>query len=780
MKEQSNMHLQQIIGIDKKNPYFTICKDPTNPGYIYVFFGAAIIEIVPDNKINPQFKLLVARLYNAEVKVTSLIKAFKIARTTMRRWGDALKSEDPKLLFRSLLGQGAPCKLTPEINSFIEVRFKKIYQETHYNYSAIIRNEIKEIFKKEISSESLRPIFNKLKKKEYKFEMNERNVKVLNSSESNDKASQVKVQISEEENKPLKQSNTCNTKEELLICDSAEVSKPDNQQNLLGNELKLGNKNSLTFYSKHTVFCYHVGVLFFSNWINSFSKQIKNELTKQFLVTILLGAKNIEQTKLLDFNALKAMLGITTSNLFIQRKVLTDMATEDNVQKLLKYNAELVKAVEWRDFYYDPHVKHYTGAEKILKGWCSAAKNIGKVINMDFIHTAPDGAPVYVETTDNFNDMRERFMDEVKGFRKILGSKEKIMTFIIDRGIYSFEVFEKIADDKYIHIVTWEKGYKKDKWEDTKKSGEFSIYKARNNSNDLKKYRFEYIVNEWEKNSKMSQIIVKATNPKENEIEVSILTDDKKRNAEELIELMFTRWVQENDFKYEENHFGINSITSYASVPYKELEKLIIDKQTKRGEYKAHEKAASDIKKKQKKLLYKKHNLKNKKKKEQLIEEIKQLDNELANVKETMSKTEKEGSKIQELIANNYKKLKMDNKKYMDCIKIIARNIFYKALKKFKDKYNNYRDDHVIFRNLTNSHGIVTFMGEEIKVTIFPTAHHQPKVRKIIEELFQEINDTKPKLPDGSGRILKLELGKKIEKALFEIKGIEKININLN
>ena len=97
---------------------------------------------------------------------------------------------------------------------------------------------------------------------------------------------------------------------------------------------------------------------------------MNHDLCKQFLLTVLLGAKNIEQTKLLDFNALKAMLGMATPNRYRQRTSLSKMSTEDNVKALLQYNAQLVNANQYSDFYYDPHVKQYSGAEKILKGWC--------------------------------------------------------------------------------------------------------------------------------------------------------------------------------------------------------------------------------------------------------------------------------------------------------------------------------------------------------------------------------------------------------------------------
>ena len=31
--------LQEIIGVDKKNPFLTVCADPQQPGKLMVFFG---------------------------------------------------------------------------------------------------------------------------------------------------------------------------------------------------------------------------------------------------------------------------------------------------------------------------------------------------------------------------------------------------------------------------------------------------------------------------------------------------------------------------------------------------------------------------------------------------------------------------------------------------------------------------------------------------------------------------------------------------------------------
>jgi hypothetical protein len=46
---------------------------------------------------------------------------------------------------------------------------------------------------------------------------------------------------------------------------------------------------------------------------------------------------------------------------------------------------------------------------------------------------------------------------------------------------------------------------------------------------------------------------------------VAVLTDDTQRTASEILRLMFCRWVQENDFKYLDKHFGINQITLRSS-----------------------------------------------------------------------------------------------------------------------------------------------------------------------------------------------------------------------
>jgi hypothetical protein len=743
--------LQTIIGTDKRNPLFTICR--TNDSKeIYVYYGAALLEIIKDDKNDPAFKLLLARLYNARVNCSIMVKKFGIARTTMKRWGDALRSGDHERLVTALSGSGSPRKLTAEIRQFVTVRFQDIYRQTHYNYSAVIRQEIEKIFKKKISGETLRPLFKALKAKYFSSQSNieqtestKEDNKRSPSCDSNIDQSQLPEATNDQESNRLNGYN-----------------QPDSAADVAGDNNNNRNHTiKLPLVDNVTGFSHHLGVLIFSPLLAKLNEFITtgNRLILQWVVMVLLGAKNIEQTKLIDFESLKLILPDVTTNLNSQRTLLSQLASNNVVSELIKFNAELISANSGRDFYYDPHTKRYTGLKKILKGWCPNIRMADKALHLDFIHTS-EGHPLYVDHNDNYYDLRKRFPQTIARFRQQAAIDESaILTYIVDRGIYSIASFTDIIEDSNSHIITWEKGYQQDQWDAEQTIEKFYLYKYKNNNENLLKYKFEYIDLKWSRDPRMRQLIVRATNPKEKTIEVSILADDLTRNGMEIIQLIFSRWIQENDFKYLEKHFGINQITSYKSISYRQLQGLLDDQQVVRGEYKAYQQQALKIKSKLKNLLLTKHrNEKSDCKREQ---KITQLINELNDVEQTISKTQKEQSKLQLLIEQQYLQLNTDNKLVMDYIKIVARNMFYICLAPFKTEYNNFRDDHVLFRNLTHSHGYVSISGDEISVTLYPTVNYQPKVRNIINGLLEKINESKPVFPDGSNRTFRLKLGEK-------------------
>lgn len=730
-----NGELQQILGTDKRNPCFTVFRNGADG--LLLFYGGELLETLPDDREHAQYKLMVATLYNAGVNSRSLQETFQVAPKTMRSWGRALEGGDPMELARVLAGRQAKRKLTPEIQAYAKMRFSHIYPENRRSYSQLIRKEIEEVFGKELSAESLRPIFGALRES------------VAGDGETGVEKGETSCDLPD----------AGKAKPGGLGRETGATS-PDEPG---GDENPYRKRSPLLLEQEqgNIRFSHHLGILLFSQVLLLVERvdEAFGWLLKQWLCSILLGAVNIEQSKLLDLDGLAEVIGRTRKSRYPQRQLLAGLATTSIADKLYKLNAELVGSDSCNDFYYDPHTKQYTGGMKILKGWCGSRHFADKALHMDFIHTA-GGHPVYVSYDDNYADLRKRYATVVADMRSALGMEaDRVLTLVFDRGIHGQETFDEIINDPALHIVTWEKNYRQGCWDATAETGHFTMHRTRNRANDLKTYHFEYQTEPWAKNAAMRLIRVRATNPAGKTIELGILTDDAERPAHESIWLIFHRWLQENDFKYMEKHFGINQITSYASHSYEDLAKDLEDRQMKSGEYKALQKERAQLRKKLKTELYNEHRHPGKSTpRTQRIKALSAADEALA---EKMDETDREASRLDTLIQNHYRKLNTDSKKLYDALKLIARNAFYTELAPFKEAYDNYRDDHVIFRNLTQSPGLLTQTGTELKATLHPTAHHPPALRELIEELLEQINQTGLILPDGSGRTVRLELGKK-------------------
>lgn len=95
------------------------------------------------------------------------------------------------------------------------------------------------------------------------------------------------------------------------------------------------------------------------------------------------------------------------------------------------------------------------------------------------------------------------------------------------------------------------------------------------------------------------------------------------------------------------------------------------------------------------------------KKGKELEAEISEKTREVEELEKRILETVTEESRLQALIEEQYLRLEMRGKAYMDAIRLSSRNIFYCLMEIFRPMYNNYRDDHVILRELTRSMGII-------------------------------------------------------------------------
>ena len=102
----------------------------------------------------------------------------------------------------------------------------------------------------------------------------------------------------------------------------------------------------------------------------------------------------------------------------------------------------------------------------------------------------------------------------------------------------------------------------------------------------------------------------------------------------------------------------------------------------------------------------------------------------MENLEKSLMETVRDESRLQALIEAQYFRLDMRRKAFMDAIRLSSRNIFYCLMGIFRPLYNNYRDDHVILRELTQAMGIIEKRDGVINIQLLPAMEFQPKVKQ--------------------------------------------------
>jgi hypothetical protein len=579
---------QLLLGTDKRNPVFAVYEDDTGQRLL-VFYGFEIIEVLNNDPQTPAFKLLLGRLYNSGIKLKSLCESFQVSPKTIRGWGQAQLQDDPAELIRVIEGRSAGRKLTAEVERFARLRWPELVAERRYGAVDRLRGEIQKVFQVEISRSGLQPLIRKLKAAE---------------AAQNPPPAPGVAELAERAASPEPAETPPGSaleKGEMGV-NCCPRTAPDEAPSGLETPgcgpvaaLPPGNiAHRSAFFPKDPApanyWCDHAGVLVFASALAAVSKVSLRvqPILAQWIAALWLGAHNIEQTKFLNWEDLELILGAVVRFPTPQRDQLKLLAEDVQViESLWRFNLANLGPEVGNDFYYDPHTKHYTGEQNVLKGWCPKIRFADKVLHSDFMHTVR-GEPIYFETTDNFADLRQRFFGVIQRAREALQwPLDRELTLIVDRGVFGAEFFQTVIGQPQVHVITWQKGFVAQAWDPKQVTGKTTLTRCRNDSTDLRLYQFEYVDGIWEQNAQLRQMVVLATNDQGRTIQVAILTDDLKRGAAQIIQLMFQRWLQENDFKYLDKHFGINEITSYRSIEYEKLKGQVEDREVKSAARKA-------------------------------------------------------------------------------------------------------------------------------------------------------------------------------------------------
>jgi hypothetical protein len=251
-------------------------------------------------------------------------------------------------------------------------------------------------------------------------------------------------------------------------------------------------------------------------------------------------------------------------------------------------------------------------------------------------------------------------------------------------------------------------------------------------------------------------------------------------NIQDIVWLIFNRWLQENDFKYLDVHFGINQLDSRSSFDFKEISHNYNDRKTETAEYKQIKKQTQQINNALAKNLLKINRKtssieKKKLKQEQLqlaiknnftgakgfLKELKKINKSITAMQKDLKKLNsareiyerdleiaeynqtqaiKKDSRIQQLLQENYRLLDTRRKSYMDALRINAANIFRNLHADYREIYNNYRDDHHYLRVLTRCSGSVEYDKTGLIISLWLPGSMQKHIIQPLDKLVQLVS----------------------------------------
>ena len=230
-------------------------------------------------------------------------------------------------------------------------------------------------------------------------------------------------------------------------------------------------------------------------------------------------------------------------------------------------------------FYIDGHVRVYSGtAANLPKHFVSREKLCLSATTEFYVNTF-DGLPLMVingELNERLKEAIEKIIPEIKKtVPSTEDSNKPLFTLVFDREAYEPGWFIKLWKEHRIAILSYRKNVK-DKWEEELfKSAEIHMY-----NNDVTMQLCEMgslIQGHWFREVRKRS---------ESAHQTSIITTHPDLPIQEIACKMFSRWSQENYFKYMAENFDFDRMIQYGTEPLANKEASIPNPQYKNLTYK--------------------------------------------------------------------------------------------------------------------------------------------------------------------------------------------------
>jgi hypothetical protein len=421
---------------------------------------------------------------------------------------------------------------------------------------------------------------------------------------------------------------------------------------------------------------------------------------------------------------------------------------------------------EINEFYYiDGHVQVYTGYKARLGKKHVSRQKLCLPGMQEFWVNNSEGMPYFYVTGQVNEKLLEmlheqiipKLLDEMpsKYTHQQLQADTDLprFTIVFDREAYSPVFYQKIWDEHRIAVLTYRKNVK-DKW-DTKDFLEYT-FNVEGNETQMKLA---------EKPVELNGVLMREVRRLSGEHQTSVITTNKKLSILMVALYMFSRWTQENFFKYLRQDYDFDRLLQYA-VEQVDKGFVVSNPEYNNITYKLG-KIREKISRRQA-VLYQlqEANLNDEldntnqylKKQLKTMEELTALEGQ---EKDLLKKRYQLPSqiKIEDMPERiKYNKLNIESKRFQNIIKIIC----YRAetscanilAPNFKKRINEKR---ALVKSIINSHAdiIPDYNNNQLKVKIYSQAN--PRMNSAIEKLVTILNETETKYP-GTNLVLNYKI----------------------
>lgn len=475
--------------------------------------------------------------------------------------------------------------------------------------------------------------------------------------------------------------------------------------------------------------------------------------------------KNPEQLKHISPGEFGKLLGLDrvaeARNLRLKLSLIADQ------KKAKPWNRELAKSwVETEDntFYYiDGHVQVYSGSKANLGKKHIARLKLCLPGITEFWINNSQGLPFFVVTGEVNEKMQEIILSQIlpellenvalKVTDEQLEADPDLprFTLVFDREAYSPKFFGKLWEQHRVAVITYRKNVK-DKWLDT----DFAKNKIAIDSNKIE-------MELGEKEIVLDKVKLREIRKKNNDShQTSIITTNKKLSTIFIAIKMFTRWTQENFFKYLRSDYGLDHIVHYLVNEINDDIKVVNP---------LHRKLTNSLKKVREKIARRRAKLydlihenleedadkteKNFKKQSEIKEELQGFEKqEIEFIKERKQHAYKITIKEME-DEMRYNKLDMESKLFQNIIKMIC----YRAETSFAillatDYKKNTNEMRALAKSLikTKANIIPDYKAETLTVELFSLSN--PRDNNAAIKICQILNDTETKFPGTNLKLI--------------------------